>query len=182
VVVAAEFEARDAEDGESVVAALLDDEVEDREALRLEELRYQRVEPGEHLALRHDRQAGELSRPRAGGHHQPLRLVALAIGGHAHAAPCGLPLEDPLVCPELGPCRERRLDVSPDAALRQQESALRLEHRHRLGREAVARKPPVHLRPVDHLVLEPVFDAGAHRALEDEAVLRSRVHRPGDVQ
>jgi hypothetical protein len=31
-------------------------------------------------------------------------------------------------------------------------------------------------------VLEPVLEAGAQRALEDEAVRRSRVHRPGDVQ
>ena len=34
VVIAAEFEAGDAEDGESVVAALLDEQVEDRKALR----------------------------------------------------------------------------------------------------------------------------------------------------
>ena len=182
VVVAAELEAGDAEDGKSVVAALLDDQVEDREALRLEELRSQRIEPGEHLALRHDRQARELARPRAGGHHQPLRLVARAIGGHANAAARGLPLEYPLVRPELGPRREGSFDVRHDAALRQQESAVRLEHRHRLGGQAVAGKTPVHLRSVDHLVLEPVLDAGAHRALEDEAVRRSRVHRPGDVQ
>jgi hypothetical protein len=151
VVIAANLEARDREDRQAVVAPFVHLQVEDREALRREQLRLARLEPGQDLALRpgqrlqlRDERAG----PGAGRHHEPLGLVGAAVGLHSHAIAARLPAQHPLARVDLGPERLGGDHVRHDAALRQQEAALRLEYRHQVGRQVVAREPPIDLRPV----------------------------------
>jgi len=157
VVVAAELEAGDPEDGEAVVALLLVElQVEDGEPVRREELRAQWLEPGEHLPLRLHGEARELVHPCAGRKDEPVGLVLTAIGRDANAFAAGLPAQHALSRVNFGPVRLRRVDVCDDAPLGQQEPAVGLEHRHRLRVDPVGREPPLDLATVEDLVRKPV--------------------------
>ena len=145
-------------------------DVEDGEAVGREELRPERLEPGEHLPLRRDHagcEASHVLRVRARGQHQPLRLDLAALGPHPHPVLARRPLEHALPRPQLGAVRERAVDVRDDAALGHDEAALALVDEPQLGRQAISREPARDLGAVELFVLEAVLEARANGALED---------------
>jgi hypothetical protein len=102
-------------------------EVEDRKPLGREQLRPERLEPADHLALRgHQvtREPHQPAHPRPARQDEPLGRILAALRPHAHAVACELPAEHALAFPHLRPRRARQLDVRDDAALRQQEAAV----------------------------------------------------------
>ena len=69
--------------------------------------------------------------------------------------------------------------MGDDRALRQHEAAVRLEHGGEIVRQAIAGMAGVDLGTGQHLVGEPVLAARFQRAVEDIAVRRSGIERPG---
>ena len=151
VVVAAELEAGHLPFGQAVVAALLDLEVEHREAVRREEAGPARAQPGEHLPLRRgqapQRRRGEVGHPRARRQHQPPGLVpALVRRDHDALAPgARFPAQHPLAGADVGAGGHGRVRVHDDRPLAQHEAALRLEHGAVGDRQAVAGPAGIHL-------------------------------------
>src|SRR5215213_11863758 len=105
VEVFAELEAWHAEDREAVEAALVHEQVEDREGVRPEKIRPVRLQPGEDLPFWHGdpvQDVEEIGVPGAGGHHEPVGLVRAAVGTDAYPSLQRNPLKDSLVAVDLG--------------------------------------------------------------------------------
>ena len=111
---------------------LLDFEVEDRKHFGLEEAGAERLEPTQHLSLRHCERrqfVQQASRPRPRCEHDPVGGVAVTIGRHHHTATPGLPVEDLLPAMNLTGSLGS-FDVSDDRPFRHDVATLGLEDRH----------------------------------------------------
>src|SRR4051794_10017319 len=109
-MIAPELEARDAMDWKAVVAPFRHQQVEDREALGGEELGPRWLKPGQYLALRLQQAIEAIQQrtvPGTGGDHQPVGLVHITVGGHAHALAKRLPFQHAFAAMDLGPERLR---------------------------------------------------------------------------
>src|SRR5215207_2240951 len=185
VEVLAELEARHAEDGEAVEAALVYEQVEDGEGVRPEKVRPSRLQPGEDLPFRHGeavQDVEEIPVPGAGSYHEPVGLVSAAVCTYAHTSLQRDPLQYPLVAVYLGTQGLRRHHVGDDAPLRREETSFGLDEREVFGGEVVAGVAPPELSAGQYLVREVVELAGLPRALEDPGFLGAGIYGARDVQ
>ena len=129
MMIPAELEARDQKAGEPVVAALFHLEVEDREGAQPEMLRARRLEPRQHLPLRHRQTAqlrDQLGGPGTGADDQAPGLVASAGRAHLHPPAVRVPRHHRLPAADLRAVGEGLLDVRDVASLGQQEPTVGL--------------------------------------------------------
>ena len=185
VVVPAELEAWHFEHRKAVeiFVALVEDK--DGEAVGCEQLGKGRLQPGQHLPLRH-RQPGQprqgAAAPRAGGDHQAAGLVDGAVGGDAHAIAGRLPTQHRLARVDLAAVLEGTIDERHDRALRQQEAGVWLEDGVVIGRQLIRGIAGVDLLAAEHHVRQVVFPAGTQRSLKDMATGRADVQPAGLVE
>ena len=184
VVVLAHLEARDTEHWKAIKPPFLHKQVEDGEFLRCEVLRLKWLEPGEHLPLGHS-QIGQRADmgggPSSNGDYQGLRLVNAPVSYDSYGASYRLPLQDLLPAMHLGSqCLGGRY-VSDNAPFREKESAVPLEDRHRILREAVPWKATVELAAAQDFVRQTVLLTGTKGALKDGASWRPGVYGAGNV-
>ena len=161
VVVTAEFEAWDFVNGEAVVAAFLDLEVEDGEAAGGEEVGLVGLEPGEDLAFGNGavgEKRDQICHPGAGGDDQAGRLVAGAVGGDGDAfgSAGGFPAADLFAGVDDGAFGLGERDVGDDGAFAGDQAAVRLEDGAVGVGEMVAGVAGVDLGAGEDFVLEAV--------------------------